>query len=197
MTDLNQGIQKDVQRLIHKLAADDSIVQTWRGAPYGEIQDITNPKKGILGETIAMNWFEMFGFECENLGLVKKRGGGNVDLNIKVGRRKVGVEIKFATMDTGGSYQFGWIPAHFNYDLIFFIGMRPNAIDGLILTAYDMQEFIDNPQPRRTLTAVPTKKNKTHYKWTVTPANAGMVALETYGDIKKLIDSGVAKLINE
>lgn len=72
---LEENVEKDVIKTLREVAESDSIVKTWEKKKYGDIQRITNPKKGDFGEKLIAKWLEMFGYHSEVSGRVRKRGG--------------------------------------------------------------------------------------------------------------------------
>lgn len=197
MIDLDKPIQYDVTQTLKEVAESDSIVKNWENTTYGDIQRITNPKKGDFGEKIIAYWLNIFGYGCEVLGRERKRGGNNVDLLVDLDKnnKKVRVEVKLASLDSQKKYQFSWIPVDYNYALIIFIGINPLEIYLAVKTKDEIKSYINNPTRGKTLTPVPTKNNPTHRKWTTSSENADMVEIKTYRDIKKILDSAIKKYI--
>ena len=196
---LDDRIENDVKQLLREVAASDSIVKTWENRKYGDIQRITNPKKGDFGERLIGDWFEKFGYPHEVLGRIRKRGGNNIDLLVDISGHghNERVEVKLASLDAQGKYQFSWIPVTYDYALIIFLGINPDAIFLSIKTKSEIMGYIQNPSKGRTLTPVPTKDNPTHRKWTTSAEYADMVEVRTYRDIKEILTAGIEKYKKE
>ena len=194
---LDKNIEEDVRETLREIAESDGIVQRWENKKYGDVQRITNPKKGDLGETLMKKWLEMSGYPCEILGRERKRGGNNVDLLVDLDKdnKKERVEVKLASLDSQGKYQFNWIPIKSDYALISFLGINPDAIYLSIKTKEELVGYTKNPTRGKTLTPVPTADNPTHRKWTTSAENADMREIKTYGDIKKILYKAISEYI--
>jgi len=194
---LEKSIDTDVISILREVAESDSIVKTWENKKYGDIQRITNPKKGDFGEKLIAKWLEMFGYHSEVNGRVRKRGGNNIDLLVDLNKdnKKERVEVKLATLDSQKKYQFGWIPVNNDYAIIVFLGINPDSLYLSIKTKKDIIYYINNPSKGKTLTPVPTADNPTHRKWTVSAKDADMLEIKTYGDIKNILDSAINNFI--
>ena len=195
--DLDKNVEEDIKKTLREVAESDSIVRTWENKKYGDIQRITNPKKGDLGEKLMKKWLEMFEYPCEVRGRTRKRGGNNIDLLVDLDKdnKKERVEVKLASLDSQCKYQFNWIPVENDYALIFFLGINPDTIYLSIKTKEEIIYYIENPTRGKTLTPVPTADNPTHRKWTVTVEHADMVEIKTYRDIKKILDGAISKYV--
>lgn len=194
---LDKNIEEDVKKTLREVAEGDSIAKIWENKKYGDIQRITNPKKGDLGEKFMKKWFEMFGYPCDISGRIRKRGGDNIDLLVRLDKdsEKERVEVKLASLDIGGKYQFNWIPIKNDYALIVFLGINPENIYLSIKTKKEIISYVENPTRGKTLTPVPTASSTTHRKWTTSAENADMVEIKTYGDIKKIIDEAASEYV--
>ncbi|MGR3914205.1 MAG: hypothetical protein OD918_06735 [Gammaproteobacteria bacterium] len=190
MIDPDKPVREDVLQSIREYVASDSIVRLWQGKTYGEIQNLTNPKKGEFGEVLTERWFRACGYKCKR-SEKKKRGGKNFDLTITLPNEKsIQAEVKFATMDSKGRYQINWISLHYAYQLLVLVAMSPEAMFLGTKSSAEIKDMVENPQPGRVLTLVPPK-NPSHRKWTVTPDAVGLVEISTYGDVKGVLDAGV------
>ena len=82
---------------------------------------LPNTNVGRIGEEFIIKMFELNGYtkieEPEN-----KRG----DYDVKINNTKI--EIKTATMDTSGNFQFNGIRYDTKYDLLIVLGIGPDAI---------------------------------------------------------------------
>lgn len=194
---LDKNIEKDIKKILREVAESDNIVQIWENKKYGDIQRITNPKKGDLGEILMEKWLKMFEYPCEVIGRKRKRGGNNIDLLVDLDKdnEKERVEVKLASLDGQGKYQFNWIPIKNDYALIIFLGINPDAIYLSIKTKEEIIHYVKNPTRGKTLTPVPTADNPTHRKWTTSAEHADMTEIKTYRDIKKILDEAISEYI--
>lgn len=188
-------ISRQVITKIREYAAADSIVSKWENSVYGEIQKITNPKKGVLGEDLVMAWLDDLGYLAENHGYDRQRGGGNFDLLVLIDNRLEKIEVKLATEDSSGKYQINWIPIEPNVvALVVFLCISPDAVYLGVKPHDELLAWVANPKPGKTLTAVPPN-NPTHRKWTTSARNAGLTEIVTLDDVKKVFDNAINQFI--
>ena len=183
--------------MMREFAERDSIVQTWQDSIYGNIQRITNPKKGQFGETLVSKWLEDLGYLSEEHGYDRSQGDDdNYDLLVLVDDTLEKVEVKLASQDVSCKYQFNWIKVEHDIAFIVFLGVDPDALFLAVKTRNEIVDMIENPSRGKTLTPVPPE-NPTHRKWTVSKRNAGMVEIKTLADIKAIFDQAIEKFIGE
>lgn len=192
MANKKEDISRGVRRMIHEFAEQDSIVQKWEDTTYGEIQKITNPKKGVLGEAMVAKWLDELGYLSEEHGYDRARGGGNYDLLVLIDDRLEQLEVKLASEDTSGKYQFNWIAIEHDVAFVVLLGIAPNAINLAVKTHTEILDYVKNPVRGRTLTPVPPK-NATHVKWTASKESAEMVEVKTLSDIEKIFAAAIKK----
>lgn len=191
----NEDITRYVRRLIHQIAQGDSIEQKWEDTTFGEIQKITNPNKGVLGERLISHWLEELNYLSEEHGYNRAQGGGNFDLLVLIDDKLEKVEVKLATEDSGNKYQFNWIALQHDDALVVFLGIAPNSLHLAVKTKQEIRHYKDNPERGRTLTPVPPH-NPTHVKWTASPANMGMIEIKAMSDIKAVFDNAINRFKN-
>lgn len=180
---------------IRQYAAEDSIVSKWENSVYGEIQKITNPKKGVLGEDLVRAWLDDLGYLAENHGYNRRRGGGNFDLLVLIDNQLERIEVKLATEDRSGKYQINWIPIEPNVvTLVVFLCIAPDAVYLGVKPHDELLAWVANPMPGKTLTAVPPN-NPTHRKWTTSAKNAGLTEIVTLDDVKTVFDDAINRFI--
>jgi len=180
---------------IREYAAQDSIVSKWENSVYGEIQKITNPKKGVLGEDLVRAWLDDLGYLAENHGYNRQRGGGNFDLLVLIDNQLEKIEVKLATEDSSGKYQINWIPIEPNVvALVVFVCISPDAVYLGVKPHDELLSWVANPTPGKTLTAVPPN-NPTHRKWTTSASNAGLAEIVTLDDVKEVFDEAINRFI--
>ena len=181
----DENITRFVQRTIREIAEGDSIVQKWENTTFGEIQKITNPKKGVLGERLVAHWLEQLGYLSEEHGYDRARGGNNFDLLVLIGDELERVEVKLATQDSSDKYQFNWIAVEHDVAFIVFLGVDPGGLYLSVKTKNEILHYRDNPERGRTLTPVPPR-NPTHVKWTASKESADMVEIKTLRGIERI-----------
>ena len=186
------SISRIVRKKIREIAEQDSIVQKWEDSAYGEVQKITNPNKGVLGEQLVAGWLEELGYLSEDHGYNRSTSGGNFDTLVLVGDRLEKVEVKLATQDTNGKYQFNWIRIEQEVSLIVFVAIDPDAVHLAIKTRDEILDYLDNPTPGRRLTPVPKgNPNPTHVKWTASKESASLAEVKTLGDVADLFEAAM------
>ena len=194
------SISRMVLRRIREIAEQDSIVSKWEDSAYGEIQKITNPKKGVLGERLVAEWLDEIGYLSEDHGYDRAAGGGNFDTLVLIDDNLEKVEVKLATQDTNDKYQFNWIAVEHDIALIVFVAIDPDSIHLAVKTRDEIMGYLKNPTRGRKLTRVPPG-NPTHVKWTASKESAGLVEVKTLGDVadlfKKAMDDFATKRANK
>lgn len=190
-------VSRAVIAKIREYAKEDSIVSKWENSVYGEIQKITNPKKGVLGEDLVSAWLDDLGYLAEGRGYDRRRGGGNFDLLVLIDNELEKIEVKLATEDSSGKYQINWIPVEPGVvALVVFLCISPDSIYLGVKPHSELLSWVENPKPGKTLTAVPPT-NTTHRKWTTSLKNAGFTEIVTLDDVKRVFDDAMDKFIAE
>ena len=92
----------------------------WEGSPLESFRQIANTNRGDIGEEFVLRYLQSF-----DIAITK--GESRVlewDLEI-VGKR---FEVKTASEDVGGSFQFNHVRLDRSYDYLLCLGVRPNAV---------------------------------------------------------------------
>ena len=92
----------------------------WDGMPLGDIKALSNTHIGDVGQDFIREW-------CKELGLKWEGAGGRQspwDARIK----DVTFEIKTATEDVHGNFQFNHIRHHREYQALLCLGISPGAV---------------------------------------------------------------------
>jgi len=106
--------------LLIKVAKEKHINKKWTDKPLYLIKILPNSNKGDLAEDFIEAYCKELGFEVEE----KKSNKGDYDKKIN-GKK---FEIKFATEDLSGSFQFNHIRMDFKYDWLICLGCSPSEI---------------------------------------------------------------------
>lgn len=190
-----ENITRFVRRKIMEIAKGDSIIKKWEDTTYGDIQRITNPKKGVLGEMLVAHWMEESGYPSEGHGYERTQDGDNYDLLVMINDKLRKIEVKLATQDTNDKYQFNWIAVDRDISLIVFLGVDPDSLHLAAKTRKELMGYIKNPERGRTLTPVPKGSTTiTHVKWTASKESAEMAEIKTLDDIKAIFDAAAKKI---
>ena len=110
----------DPLKLLIELAKKKSIGSKWIDMPLYQIKILDNSCKGDLAEEFVMELCKTLGFNVEP----GKSRLGNYDLEIE----KKKFEVKMATEDLTGNFQFNHIRYDYKYDWLICIGISPNSI---------------------------------------------------------------------
>jgi hypothetical protein len=110
----------DPLALLIKVAKEKHVDKKWTNQPLYLIKILPNTSKGDLGEDFIEEYAKELGFEVED----KKSNKGDYDKKIN-GKK---FEIKFATEDISGNFQFDHIRMDFKYDWLICVGCAPDNI---------------------------------------------------------------------
>lgn len=102
------------------VAKEFRIHDKWTGQPFEAIKTLPTTNKGDAGERFVERYAKALGMETQK----KKSRPGDTDLKIL----KKAFEVKMATEDISGSFQFNHIRLDFKYDFLLCVGVSPNAI---------------------------------------------------------------------
>ena len=102
----------------------------WSGAPLGQFRQIENTNRGRVGEEFVRRYLKQFGIDAQPIA--KSRLG--VDLAIGDLR----FEVKTASEDTKGGFQFNHVRYDREYDYLLCLGVQP---DGLVFGCWSKEEL--------------------------------------------------------
>ncbi len=92
----------------------------WTGAPLESFRRVANTNRGDIGEDFVRRYLA-------NFGIVADRAGSRVSAaDLKIGGKLF--EVKTASEDQGGSFQFNHVRLDRTYDYLLCLGIRPNSI---------------------------------------------------------------------
>lgn len=106
--------------LLLKIAKEKTKLGKWDGQPLQLIKVMANSTKGDLAEIFIIEYSKELGFEIED----KTTRLGDYDIKIN----GMTFEVKMATEDISGSFQFNHIRYDYTYDWILCLGIAPAAI---------------------------------------------------------------------
>ena len=92
----------------------------WLDAPFGAIKVLSNTHIGDVGQDFIRKW-------CEHLGLTWE-GSGSRQSPWDAKIEDVTFEIKTATEDTNGNFQFNHIRHHREYQALLCLGISPDTL---------------------------------------------------------------------
>ena len=111
--------------LRHILATYDNDPK-WRGADFARVKNISNTQVGDVGQEFVVALCEKYGFDTklptDHRGRTRRQNPWDIKIN------GVTFEVKTATEDVKGAFQFNHIRYHRLYDAILCIGISPNEM---------------------------------------------------------------------
>lgn len=106
--------------ILKDLSRKYTIAEKWSGSTFEDIKKVPNTNKGDLGEEFVLTYSKNLGFPTNKEG----NRLGDIDLSI-AGQT---FEVKLATEDINGSFQFNHVRYDYKYDYLVCIGISPNDI---------------------------------------------------------------------
>ena len=98
----------------------------WKGALFGHIKSVSNSHVGAVGQEFVAELCDRYGLKFEfPVGREGKRTL-NAPWDIRI--EGVSFEIKTATEDTSGSFQFNHVRHHREYQALLCIGIAPDEV---------------------------------------------------------------------
>ncbi len=104
----------------------------WAGSPHEAFKNLANSSKGDAGEEFLAKYATALGFAVET------SGGRLGDWDVKIEKSRY--EVKLATEDISGAFQFNHIRYDSKYDYLICIGVTPNGIEFGIWTKGQVAE---------------------------------------------------------
>ena len=92
----------------------------WIDAPLEPFRRVANTNRGDIGEDFVRRYLESFGI------LVERVGSRISAADLKIGGKLF--EVKTASEDKGGAFQFNHVRLDRTYDYLFCLGIRPDSI---------------------------------------------------------------------
>ena len=109
----------DPLALLIKIAKEKHIDKKWKDQPLYLIKILPNSNKGNLAEEFVVEY-------CNSLGFKAKKEEKLGDFDIKINDKKF--EVKMATEDLAGNFQFNHIRLDFKYEWLLCMGFAPAEI---------------------------------------------------------------------
>ena len=107
-------------KLLIKIAKEKHIDSKWADKPLYLIKILANTSKGDLVEDFVTEYSNALGFTAV------KNPTRQGDYDVKINNQKF--EVKMATEDVSGNFQFNHIRYDYKYDWLLCIGVSPNEI---------------------------------------------------------------------
>lgn len=109
----------DPKQLFLTVVSSKVIDAKWHGKPHEVFKSLPNSSKGDAGEEFIQQYVTALGFSVNKITRL-----GDWDLTIQ-GKK---FEIKLATEDVAGSFQFNHIRYDSRYDYLFCLGVTPENL---------------------------------------------------------------------
>jgi hypothetical protein len=144
----------------------------WSGSKFEAIKHLSTTHKGDFGEEFITDLLNEIGVKAERIN----KGKGPFDVFAKPVTR---LEIKLATEDTNGNFQFNGIKKDVGYDYVVCLGVSPNEMWFNIFSKEQCQDLttpmVKDGSDTFKLTATKSQRSK----WFVKPLTNEMdLALE-------------------
>ena len=120
-------------KILARLLAEMAPAQKWTGAKFAGIKAIANTNVGQVGERFAVEALRASGYAADSN---PRRGQWDVRAGGKT------MEVKCASEDVGGAFQFNGIRYDARFDLLLVVGVAPNDI---WFRFYDRRDLSDLP----------------------------------------------------
>jgi len=106
-------------KLFREVIDEKKIDKKWASKPHEAFKNLPNSSKGDAGEEFIKRYCKSLGFKVDKISRI-----GDWDLEIK-GKK---FEIKLASEDTTGSFQFNHIRYDSKYHYLLCLGVTPNNL---------------------------------------------------------------------
>lgn len=107
----------------------------WVGKRFGILKLASTTEKGDIGEDFVAELLRKCGYD--DVTTVKGRRG-HYDISAVIDGKEVKFEVKVATQDTNGNFQFAGIRYDTQYTHLFCLGITPDKIGFLIIQKQDL-----------------------------------------------------------
>ena len=91
----------------------------WADKPHEAFKKLGNTSKGDAGQEFITRYAKELGFTAQNMGRVG-------DCDVKIGEKRF--EVKLASEDVSGSFQFNHIRLDSKYDYLLCLGVTPDHL---------------------------------------------------------------------
>ncbi len=116
----------DAHGILHKIIGEYADADKWNDAPFEGIKRISNTHVGSIGQDFVESICKEIGFYC---AFPANLQGGRSNISpwdIKI--ESVKFELKTATEDVNGAFQFNHIRYHRPYEGVICLGISPGKI---------------------------------------------------------------------
>ena len=125
---INDKIAQD--KLLSITTRHNSSYQQWNNTQFSVFKGLSTTEKGNTGEDFLASILKLCGYSDVNV-LEGRRG--HYDVIFKHNKKEILFEVKVATKDVNGSFQFNGIRYDTKYTHLFCLGISPDKIGYLII----------------------------------------------------------------
>lgn len=118
--------ETDAHDILLGVLGEYTDAEKWVGARFERIKRISNTKVGDIGQDFVERLCGSLGFSCEFPTNAQGRRSRNSPWDVRL--EGVTFELKTATEDVHGAFQFNHIRYHRTYDGVLCVGIGPNKI---------------------------------------------------------------------
>ena len=116
---------KDLKTIIESNLYKISSQPKWDNAYFLPIKQASTSDKGRFGQSVFVDILTEIGYNA----VIENNGIGDYDVKIRQLPTNIRVEVKTATIDVGGSFQFNSIKkGNYMYDYVFCLGISYNEL---------------------------------------------------------------------
>lgn len=120
------SLMVDSGRILLEVLDEYANASKWLNAPYGKIKQLSNTHIGDVEQDFIARLCDELGYRCEfplnRRGARARQNPWDMKIN------ETTFEVKTATEDVSGSFQFNHIRYHRSYDAVLCLGIAPDAI---------------------------------------------------------------------
>lgn len=154
-------MKKKAMRILERLLKSAKVAAKWDGARFRNIKMVGATNVGQVGEQFAVEMLCAAGYKAEP----QKRGEWDIRAN---GRT---MEVKCASEDTNGGFQFNGVRYDTKYDFLLVVGISPESVH---FRFYKRRELMELPLARM------AKNTSGTYKLSRRPAN--LLPIQNFAD---------------
>lgn len=123
--------QKSAEKMLLTLTQNKTFAhQAWSKAPFGLFKLISTTEKGDIGEDFLAELLTAAGHS--KVKVIKGRRG-QYDVSLEYKNETLLFEVKVATEDTSGAFQFNGIRYDTTYTHLFCFGISPNELGFIVV----------------------------------------------------------------
>ena len=114
------------EELMQRVLVQYENARKWRDAPFGHIKIISNSHVGSVGQDFIELLCKETGFDCEFPETKMGRRSTQHPWDMKI--EQATFEVKTATEDISGNFQFNHVRYHREYEALLCLGIAPSRI---------------------------------------------------------------------